>query len=82
MEEGTTDFSFGGVAVETGLGGAVASALAVICVDGEVKIHDFAFELDGREGVRGHGDRERMKEVLCGGVDMDIVYGGTGTLST
>jgi hypothetical protein len=54
------------VAVETGLGSAVAPALAVI-VYGEVEIHDFAFELDEREGVRGHGDRERKKEVLCGG---------------
>lgn len=70
------------MAVEAGLGCAVASALAVICVDGEVEIHDFAFELDGREGVRGHGDRERVKEVLCGEVDMEMDYGGTGTLST
>lgn len=49
--QGKTDLSFGGVAVETGLGGAVASTLAVICVYSEVKIHDFAFVLDGREGV-------------------------------
>jgi len=71
------------VTVETGLGGAVASTLAMIGVYGEVEIHEFAFGLNEREGVRGHGYRERMKEVLCGGVDMEIDSNGrTGTLST
>jgi len=59
--------SFGGVAIETGLGGAVAPALTVIGIYGEVEIHNFAYVLNEREGVRGHGDRERKKEVLCGG---------------
>lgn len=70
------DLSFGRVAIETRLSGAVASALAVICVEGEVKIHYIALELNGREGVRGHGDGERRKEVLCGGVDMKMVSNG------
>ena len=83
-EQGKTNLAFGGVAIETGLGSAVAPALAVIGVNGEVEIHDFAFVLNGREGVRGYGDKERKKEVLCGGWIWSKVVsnGGTGTLST
>lgn len=42
------------MAVEAGLGGAISSALAVVGVDGEVEVHDFAFELEGWEVGRGH----------------------------
>lgn len=58
------DLSLGGVAVEAGLGCAVASALAVVGVDGEVEIHDFSLECKvGRGHVKGgqlRNDEERM----------------------
>lgn len=47
-----SDLSLGGVAVEAGLGGAVAPALAVVGVDGEVEIHDFS--LEDKVGGSGH----------------------------
>ena len=75
--EGATDFSFRGVAVEAGLGGAVASALAVVGVYGKVEIHEVAL---GRQ-VRGHGCRERGRKYFVeGGLETDD--GETGTLST
>lgn len=61
------------MAVETRLGGAVASAFAVICVDGEVKIH-YVSSLSGEVS-------ERRKEVLCGrGGYGDSLRGGRGDI--
>ena len=78
-EQWKANLAFGGVAVETRLGSAVASTFAVICVYCEVEIHDMVFGLEEGEEVRGHGDKERRKEVLCGGMDMEIdVNGGRG----
>jgi len=63
-----TNLSLGGVAVEAGLGCAVASALAVVGVDGEVEIHDFSLEdkVGGSGHEKGRGRQLRNDEERIG----------------
>jgi hypothetical protein len=50
---GQTDLSLGSVAVETRLGCSVPSSLPMVCIEGELEIHNFALELQG--GLKGGG---------------------------
>ena len=61
----TTHLSFGCVAVETRLSGAVSPSLAMVRVEGELEIHHFAFKVQrgrfiagGRGRVRRHSSKK------------------------
>lgn len=56
-----THLSFGCVAVETRLSGAVSPSLAMVRVEGELEVHHFAFKVQGGRFIAGGRGRVRIR---------------------